>query len=288
MKILVTGGGGYIGSHLLAMLSGEGHEIQATTRRNAPRDDGGVTWVYADLSQPGWTENISIHPEVVIHLAQSRQYRSFPDGAADMVAVNTMSTFELAEWCRKNNTKRLIYAGTGSVYAASESSLTETSPVKAASMYAASKLAAEQFLAQYTDFLEIQLCRLFTVYGPGQQDMLISNLISSIREGREITLAGGVGPTLSPTHVSDVCRVLKALISRPMEARLDVLNIAGSERITLLDLVGRLGDILGKKPLLKSVEGLPAEVSSNNDKMRQLVPDLLSLDALSSVAGSLP
>ena len=82
---------------------------------------------------------------------------------------------------------------------------------------------------RYHEYFQIDILRLFTVYGPGQKGMLISNMIERIRSGKEITLAEGAGIYLTPVFVNDVVSLIKQMIDTPDTRRntLRVINVCG-------------------------------------------------------------
>jgi len=126
VRILVTGGTGFIGRHLIAELR-KRHEIVALTRSEPPEDVlDGVDWREQDLRDPlrGFPDRV----DGIVHLAQSPRYKEFPDGAEDVYAVNVQSTFRLLEWARTASASSFILVSTGGLYPFSDEPVSEDGP----------------------------------------------------------------------------------------------------------------------------------------------------------------
>jgi hypothetical protein len=109
-----------------------------------------------DLSVAGWTRGLpGDGADVVVHLAQSRRYREFPEGADDMFRVNVAATSELLEWSRTHGVGRFLFASTGTIYAPGPGKLAESAECRPGSMYAATKLAAELLIQRYAGLFDV-------------------------------------------------------------------------------------------------------------------------------------
>ena len=178
MRILLTGGTGFLGGRVVERLADD-HELFGLARRagNDPR----VEWIDHDLAEPLRATELPDSIDTVAHLAQSRRYREFPEGASDVVAVNVRATADLLEWARGAGAARFVFTSTGSVYDPGEMAR-EDDPLAprrggaALSHYVNSKLAAEALVASYTAVFAVTVLRPFWIYGPGQGDMLIAQL----------------------------------------------------------------------------------------------------------------
>lgn len=244
MNILVTGASGFIGKNLLPLLVENGHSVTAVIRKSNKTLPDQIKKCQLDMGLTGWCDYLPDGIEVIVHLAQSEHYRSFPEKSDDIFGINVRATFELLEWGRKNNIKKLVMASTANVYAPRKSLLKEDDPCLPQSFYAASKLAAENMARQYCSFFDITILRIFTVYGPGQTDALIPNMIHRVLNRQKVSLAAGVGLYLTPIFVNDAVKVIDFCIGQ--EKNLDVVNVAGRETLTLkriLQIIGDLADI---------------------------------------------
>lgn len=237
MRILVTGANGFIGKNLVSILS-EYHSLYVVVRKKSSfNNDIKINYIEIDLSKNDFHLKLPKNIDKVIHLAQSSKYREFPDGASDMTDVNINSTFKLLNWARISGVKHFIFSSTANVYASSGDVLTEKCRTSPSSFYGASKLAAEQLAIQYSDFFGVDILRLFTVYGPTQNNMLIPNMIKNVKEGKIIYLAGNVGINLSPIYIDDVINIINEIVSSDKKIKVRILNLCGSEKISLYKII---------------------------------------------------
>lgn len=256
MRILITGVNGFIGRHMAKFLSAR-HEVLGVTRASTSLDDlFAIKLISADLSAPGFVDLLPSGIDCIIHLAQSTQYRNFPEGAKDMRRVNIDATCELLEWARIEGVKQFIFSSTANVYGKSNQQLTEAHVTQPESFYGASKLAAEHLAKQYQTHFQVDVLRLFTVYGPGQRGMLIPNIADRIRQGQSVTLADGIGLTLSPVYVGDVAEIACKLIETPKKKEYRLFNVCG-------DNVNELSEILS---ILEGVFRIKANVEFTHEK----------------------
>ena len=123
---------------------------------------------------------------MVIHLAQSSNYRNFPFKADDIFKINVASTFELLEWCRKRKIKKFFLASSGNVYGDQSSLLKETSRTNPSSFYGVSKLAAEKISQSYQRVFSDSYFKNFHCFWARSKNMLIPNIINKIQNDEEI------------------------------------------------------------------------------------------------------
>jgi UDP-glucose 4-epimerase len=243
MKVLVTGATGLIGRHLVERIS-EAHEVTALARGPISGLRPDVLLVRQDLSQPLQRKALPERIDAVIHLAQSERYREFPEGAADVFAVNVQSTLALLEYSRAAGASRFVLASTGGVYAPSDGELTEESVVDPKGPYAHSKRMAEFLVEDYAEILTGIILRPFFVYGPGPSKLLIARLLADVRGGRAIEVAGSNGPQLNPIYVSEAAAAFEAALG---VAGGGVFNVAGPEPTTIAEIAGLIAKEMGRE-----------------------------------------
>ncbi len=248
MKILLTGATGFIGRHLAAELT-QRHELVAVGRG---RPEMRAEWIEQDLALPLNLAALPQRLDAVVHLAQSRRYRDFPDGAEDMFSINVLSTFSLLEHARAAGAKTFIFASTGGIYAQSYDALVETDPVLPLDFYLTSKHVAEQVIGNYRSVFHTIVFRFFFVYGPGQRRMLVPTLAERVLRGEPVTVEGTPGLRINPVYVDDAIRVFEPALALGSS---DVFNVAGDEVVAIDDLVRTIGRVAGRDPILEHTSG---------------------------------
>jgi UDP-glucose 4-epimerase len=266
MRILVTGANGFIGRHLVRELAPR-HEIHALARGPAGDAPEGVHWIEQDLTEP--LAGLPDALDAVVHLAQSRHYKEFPERADDIFAVNVTGTFRLLEYAREAGAGSFVFASTGGVYGHSYERFVETDPVSPLDFYLTSKYAAELLTANYKRFFHTIVLRFFFVYGPGQEGMLIPNLLGRVRQGETVTVQGPAGLRINPIYVGDAVRVFEPA---PALDRSEVFNVAGDEAVHLAQLVGLMGRVTGNEPAIEHTSDSPdGDLVADNRRMKEVL-----------------
>lgn len=251
MKVAIFGAGGYIGRHLINELRLLEDELvlYSSSTQNIFNAETGVL-------------NPSVHipqeTDCVVYLAQSPHHRHMPEMAAHLWGVNVVSAMKVAEKARACGAKKFIYASTGNAYAPGFHPHPEEAPLRRNDWYALSKVHAEESLALYRKDMSVTIARIFGVYGPGQTDRLVPNLVRSVRSSSPIKLAphpfdsrDDDGLKLSLCYIDDVVRIFSCLIHDP--APPDVINVAGSEALSIRDIAREIGERLGIAPDFNTV-----------------------------------
>ncbi|HWT11304.1 MAG TPA: NAD(P)-dependent oxidoreductase [Allosphingosinicella sp.] len=270
-NVLVTGARGLLGSHLVPLLAGSCRvfALDRPGRKAAP----GVTAIGADLSRPLDVAALPPRLDAVVHLAQSRRFRDFPEAAGEIFQVNTAQLVALLDHCRRVGASHFLHASTGGVYARSDEPLTEASPLAgpgALGFYAATKLAGEMLARSYAPFLTILSLRFFFLYAPNQPPpMLVPRLIASVREGRPVTLQGPEGMRTNPIHAADAAAAVAAALDVPQSA---AINVAGPDILSIRAMALTIGERLGVEPLFEQAdEAGPTDLIGDTTSMRRLL-----------------
>ena len=252
--ILMTGATGLLGGRVAA-IAPDNCRLISIGRNSGVGLPAHVEHLSVDLADSELGRKLPSRIDTVIHLAQSRRFREFPNGAADVFAVNAQSTALLLDHAVKSGCKDFIYASTGGVYKPG-AILTESSPLldfDGMQIYPASKLAAEAMLGSYARAFRVVAMRIFFMYGEGQQEsMLIPRLVGSIRKGSPISLTGPVGFRFNPLYVGDAASLVWAIVDSKFSG---ILNVSGPEELTLREVCERLGPIVGVDPVFEIAEG---------------------------------
>ena len=266
MNILVTGATGFIGSRLVNRLM-SAHVLYCPARNvGALPDHPHVHGVEQDLAGPIDTSHLPSTMDAIIHLAQSRHFRKFPDQAVDVFKVNTDSTLQWLEYGRRAKIRVFVLASTGGVCGYRPRPILETDPPELINFYLASKYSAECLVNAYGDYFATVVLRYFFVYGEGQRDMFLPGLVARVLQGNPVTISGKTGVVMNPIHVSDV---VEATIRALDIARQETFNIAGEETTTIHELAEMIGQLTGMKPVYQfEPDKGPMAMVANIEKMK--------------------
>ena len=266
MKIVLTGATGFIGGRLLKRVLAE-HEVFCLTRNGdgLPRHPH-VHPVQQNLAERMDPDGLPGAADAIIHLAQSRHFRKFPDQARDIFEVNTDSTLQLLEYGRRAKIKSFLLASSGGVCGYQARPILETDPPDLLNFYLASKFAAECLVGAYGEFFATVNLRYFFVYGEGQRDMFMPSLVERVRQGNPVLIHGNSGVAMNPIHVSDA---VEATVRALEVERHEVINVAGAERTTVMELAGLIGQLTGKQPVYRyEPDKGPMAMVANIEKMK--------------------
>ena len=245
---MLTGASGLVGRYLVPLLSAS-YQIVAIVRQLPYSPIGGVSYIVGDLTDSAVYSRLPAHAQAVVHLAQSPRFREFPDGVADVLAVNVASTERLTRYAAHAGASHFVYASSGGVYASSHAPLHETAPLASPSQagwYQASKLAAEALVHAYRSAFVPVVLRPFFVYGSAQQrHMLLPRLADAIRAGTTVQLAGHDGMRLSLTFAADAASAIMASLRLTAP---HTVNIAGPAALTVREICTQLGERIGRTP----------------------------------------
>lgn len=266
MNILVTGATGFIGSWLVRRLMAD-HEVFCLTRNGdaLPRH-ARVHAVPQDLASPLDPARLPGSVDAIMHLAQSRQFRKFPDQALDIFRVNTDSTLQLLEYGRRAKIKTFVFASSGGVCGYQPKPILETDPSEIINFYLASKYAAECLVKVYGDYFSTVTLRYFFVYGEGQRNMFMPSLVERVLQGTPILISGKTGVAMNPVHVSDA---VESTARALQVERQETINVAGPDVTTVFDLAELIGRLIGKKPVYQhEPDKGPMAMVANIEKMK--------------------
>ena len=269
MKIVLTGATGFVGGALLPRLATT-HGLVSVARQPRPSDiPDSVDWIELDLAKPFDVAALPAQTDAVIHLAQSKRYREFPDGADDVFGVNVASTFALLEYARAAGASKFVFASTGGVYGASDRPLSESDRLNPLNFYLSSKYSAESFVASYRPLFQTIVFRFFFVYGPGQTGMMVPSLLQRVVEGQPITIQGDPGIRTNPIYVDDAAAVFEPALAL---ADSDLFNIAGDEAVTIRQLVELMEQASGRNATVQSAPGdLDGDLIGDNTRMKEIL-----------------
>ncbi|MBM3779430.1 MAG: SDR family oxidoreductase [Acidimicrobiia bacterium] len=254
---LVTGGAGFIGSHLVEALLARGDTVRVVDNLSSGRRENlagmsGVDFLEGDLADNGVAARAVAGVEYVLHQAAMP---SVPRSVADPIASNRANidaTVNLLVAARDAGVRRLVYAGSSSAYGDTPTlPKTEAMPPAPLSPYALQKLVGEQYCGMFTRLygLETVTIRYFNVFGPRQDPSspysgVISLFIKALSEGRQPTIFGDGNQTRDFTYVTNVVDGVLEAAAVPGIAD-TVINVATGGRVSLMELFRTLQRVIG-------------------------------------------
>lgn len=266
LRVLVTGGAGFLGSHTAEALVREGALVAVTDRLEqaspwkqenlaAIRTAGAVEVHSAELAELAALERVfaAARPDAVVHLGANASVGVSIERPRETAAANISGTLHVLELCRRHGVKRLVFASSNLVYGPAsplplrEEALdpTPTSP------YAASKLAGEHYCRTWARLfgLRVVVLRISSVYGPRQRlGGAVPNFVAAIESGEPVQIAGDGSTVRDFFHVSDaVAGILAALgFAHCPEQPFEVFNLGSGRAVALNELVAAVERATGR------------------------------------------
>jgi UDP-glucuronate 4-epimerase len=278
MRVMVTGGAGFIAFHLICRLLSDKAEVSILDnfndfydpqlkRRNVLdlQSRGPVTLHEVDILDGNKLQQVfqQVQPEAVIHLAAWAGVRPSLERPQIYTDVNVTGTVNLLELAKRYRVERFIFGSSSSVYGGSSRvPFREDDPVdQPVSPYAATKRAGELLCHTYSHNygLNVTCLRFFTVYGPRQRpEMAIHKFAALIRDGLEVPVFGNGQTKRDYTYVDDIVSGITAAVR--VNPRFEILNLGESHTIALLELIAILENALGKKARLRFLPEQPGDM----------------------------
>lgn len=269
-KILVTGGAGFIGSHLTDKLLIEDYKVCCIDSFDSFYDVNEKHHnVKAHLNYKNYQifegniENKAFikdvfskfQPDLVVHLAAKAGVRPSVENPMDYESTNVKGTLNILDASVKNGVKKIINGSSSSVYGLNENiPFKESDPLNLiASPYAATKLASEAFCHTFHNIYKLPIInlRFFTVYGPRQRpDLAIRKFMTRILHNEPISIYGDGATSRDYTYVKDIVSgIIKAIEYKDKDY--DIFNLGNSSPIKLIDLVRKIEKAIGKEAIIK-------------------------------------
>lgn len=291
-RVLVTGGAGFIGSHLVDLLLSEGWIVTVIDnfdpfyspeikRRNIAShlQHPHYTLVEADIRDPNLlARRFPGDYEVIVHLAAKAGVRPSLEDPLGYYDVNVRGTLNLLELAKELGVKKFVFASSSSVYGVNpDVPWREDTPVlRPISPYGASKVAAELLGHVYSHLYSIRFIalRIFTVYGPRQRpDLAIHKFARLMLEGKPVPIYGDGSSLRDYTYVEDIVRGIRAAMEYSGSSW-EVINLGSGRPISLLEMVRALEGALGVKAELEFLPSQPGDVPqtwADIEKARKLL-----------------
>ena len=278
-RVLVTGGAGFIGSHLVDALLLQGVQVVSLDNFDeyypaAEKQDNiarqlkltNFRLVAADICNETALQQVfsQFRPQAVVHLAAKAGVRASLADPAGYEAVNVSGTRVILEACRQFAVEKLVFGSSSSVYGRNDKvPFTETDALlQPASPYAASKIAGEAWCQTYAHLygFSVSILRFFTVYGPRQRpDLAIRKFSEKMLRGEPILLYGDGASSRDYTYVADTVAGILAALQQQHESAA-VYNIGNSSPISLRRLVELLEQTFAVQARIEWTGDQPGDV----------------------------
>lgn len=270
-NILVTGGAGFIGSHLVDELAPENKVIVidnlfSGALSNLEKSKGRVNFIEGDIRDKTLIEDVVTKVDFVFHLAADvGNVRSIEDPFTNM-DVNVRGTLNLLQACLRSNIKRFVFSSSAAIYGEAEYlPISEAHPLNPESPYAVSKLAAEKYVVAFYKMhnLPVTCLRYFNVYGPRQESSEYGNVtpifLHRIEEGKPLIIFGDGEQTRDFVFVKDIVKANILAATEP-QAIGETFNIATGKQTSINKLADLIKQAIGKNVPVTHAEPRTGEV----------------------------
>lgn len=266
MKILVTGGAGFIGSHLVDTLIRDGHEVLVIDDLSTGKKEyvnKKAKLEVLDISSPSLAKLVAnFSPTVVYHLAAQKNVRTSLENPMLDAKINILGSLNLLTQAIKNKVDKFIFVSTGGIYGdTTVLPTTEAGEEKAMSPYILNKLTFEKYLAILSQGkMKWVILRLANVYGQRQDPYgeagVISIFLDNIIKNKKLYINGDGQQTRDYVYIADVINIL----TKVLQSAEGLYNVGTGREISLLELVATIKKISGAEPAIEHREAILGEV----------------------------
>jgi len=268
MKVLVTGGAGFIGSHIVDSLIKKGYEVVIIDDLSTGKKE------YLNEKAKFYREDITKSvssifekekPEIVIHTAAQVQLRDSLENPLFDAKLNILGTINILEECRKNNVKKIVYTSTGGARVGEPEYLPvdEKHPLAPCSPYGISKHTAEHYVWMYSKLygLDYLIFCFGNVYGPRDDPLnkrLISIFANNMVNGKDPIIFGDGKQTRDFIYVCDLAEFIVESLDKKTKHKL--FHLANGNQVSVNEIVEKLKELTGFQGKIKNIRAIQGEV----------------------------
>jgi len=284
MRILVTGGAGFIGSHTVERLLAQGYPVRVLDDFSTGHLDNlphhsRLSIITGDIRSRRVVEEAMQGVTHVLHLAAQVSVAASVEAPVSSASINVTGFLNVLDAARAQRVRRLVYASSAAVYGMpARLPIDEDAPTAPISPYGLEKEINDRYAALYRDLYGLPTLglRYFNVYGPRQDPNspysgVISIFCRRLREARPLSVFGDGLQTRDFIYVGDVARANAAALEGGLTG---VCNVATGESISLRTLIKALGAVAGKQPLVSYGEARAGDIRESAADNRRLVTAL--------------
>ena len=278
---LITGGAGFIGSHLIRSLFEKEPDIKITCIDNFDpfysadlkqlnisefKNNPSFKFLLNDLANTPSVELIELIEEpvdVILHMAAKAGVRPSILNPLAYQRSNVIGLQHLLDFAKKNSIKQFVFASSSSVYGINDHfPWKENEQLLPISPYAMTKLAGELLGHVYSRLYDIRFIalRLFTVYGPGQRpDLAIHKFTKAILNGEPLTMYGNGSTSRDYTYVDDIIQGIFAAVKYD-KTNFEIINLGNNYSVSLTELIAAIEETMGGKAVIERMPEQPGDV----------------------------
>jgi len=271
MNIIITGGLGFLGSNLAKKLFSRGHKIiilDKVRKTHLLPISKKIKIYNCNINSQKSLDKIKIKKSsVLIHCAaQPSAAKSFEIPEVDL-KTNIIGTFNLLNWSKKNQIQKIVYASTFNVYEEDNKNfiLNEESKCKPKSLYAISKLTAENYIRVYGNHIGIKwnIIRMFNIYGPGQDPEnkflgMINIFLNMAKKDPKIIVKGSLDRFRDFVFIDDIIRAWVLIVEDKKHGN-EIYNVGSGQKTTINELLKKISIVLNKKIVVEEKSGTPGD-----------------------------
>jgi len=255
-KILITGGNGYIGSHLINYYLEKGNHGVASLDIGSSDSNYTNDYHSIDITDNYKLSNLTNHYDIIIHCAGSPSVPlSVKEPLLDF-KINLEGTLNMLEFSRKKECKFILLSSVSVFDYFNRLPLNENSIKKPTSPYGAAKLAAEAYCQAFfrTYNMDTRIVRIFNTYGPGMKHLFISDMINKINDSKDKIMIGGSGNQIRDyVYIKDLVKAIDIIINKGEPG--EDYNICSGEKITLINITKILLEKMNREYLEINCDG---------------------------------
>ncbi|MFJ4144969.1 NAD-dependent epimerase/dehydratase family protein [Pseudomonas sp. NPDC089734] len=283
--ILITGGAGFIGSHLADALLAQGHavrildDLSTGKRSNLPLDNPRIELIEGDVADSALVKQAAKGCKAVVHLAAVASVQASVEDPVQTHQSNFIGTLNVCEAMREAGIKRVIFASSAAVYGnnGEGESITEDTPKSPLTPYASDKLASEQYLDFYRrqHGFEPVVFRFFNIFGPRQDPSspysgVISIFAERVEKGLPITIFGDGEQTRDFFYISDLVKLLIQALEQPNPVE-GAINVGLNKTTSLKQLLAALSEVVGDLPPITHAEPRAGDIRHSRASNQRLL-----------------
>ena len=255
MRILITGGSGFIGTYLINKLSSDGHDVYNLDKVVSPALPSNKQKVI-DILDIDINDNFFVGIDTIIHLAAMASVQKSFDDPINSFGNNTFLTIKLLSAANLHKIKKFVFSSSAAVYGSKEGTVSENDATEPNSPYGLDKLVCEKYIQMYCQQWNIDylIFRFFNVYGQGQNPQyagVITAFNLAFQNKQPLIIYGDGEQTRDFISVNDVCNYISRLIITTVKN--DIFNIGTGNSISINTLAKQFGNNIIYKEARKEV-----------------------------------